>query len=92
MAVGQGSTVIGNTVTDTFGAPGFGLVVGCPSNGTDQVLGQILRYMGWVIEDKGTDVRGIIIVQNKDRRLSIAINAATNVQIKEFRMVFDSPA
>jgi hypothetical protein len=62
------------------------------AQGTDQVLGQILRYMGWMTEDKGTDVRGIIIVQNKDRRLSVAIKAATNVQIKEFRMVFDSPA
>ena len=61
------------------------------AQGTDQVLGQILRYMGWVTEDKGADVRGIIIVQNKDRRLTYASKAATNVQIKEFRMVFDTP-
>jgi hypothetical protein len=38
MAVGQGSTVIGNTVTDTFGGPGFGLVVECPSNVTDNTV------------------------------------------------------
>jgi hypothetical protein len=35
MEVGQGSTVIGNTVTGTFGFPGFGLEVTCPSNVTN---------------------------------------------------------
>jgi len=58
------------------------------AQGTDQVVGQVLRYMGWVKEAKGTEVRGIIIVQSKDQRLSYAIKAATNVQIKEFGMVF----
>ena len=59
------------------------------SQGTDQVVGQVLRYMGWVIDAKATDnVRGIIIVQSKDRRLSYAIKAAPNVQIKEYRMMF----
>lgn len=59
------------------------------SRGTDQVVGQILRYMGWVIENKGTDkVRGIIIVQRKDRRLTYAIKATSNIQIKEFGITF----
>jgi Holliday junction resolvase-like predicted endonuclease len=57
--------------------------------GTDRVVGQILRYMGWVKESKGTEVRGIIVVQSRDPALSYAIQATTNVQIKEFRMVFD---
>jgi hypothetical protein len=35
MEVGQGSTVIGNTVTDTNGFPGIGLLVSCPSNVTN---------------------------------------------------------
>jgi hypothetical protein len=35
LAVGQGSTVIGNTVTDTVGSPGVGLTVDCPSNVTN---------------------------------------------------------
>jgi hypothetical protein len=40
IVVGQGSTVIGNTATDNFGAPdnplgGFGIVADCPSNLTD---------------------------------------------------------
>jgi hypothetical protein len=38
MAVGQGSTVIGNTVTDTFGIFGIGLSVACPSNVTDNTV------------------------------------------------------
>jgi len=62
------------------------------AQGTDQVLGQILRYMGWLTEHEGTEVRGIIIVQSRDKRLSFAIKAARNVQIKEFKMVFDTPA
>jgi hypothetical protein len=35
MEVGQGSTVIGNTVTDTGVSPGIGLFVACPSNVTN---------------------------------------------------------
>ena len=35
MQVGQGSTVIGNTVTDTNDLPGIGLLVSCPSNVTN---------------------------------------------------------
>jgi hypothetical protein len=58
------------------------------TQGTDQVVGQILRYMGWVMETKGP-ARRIIIVQSSDPRLSSAIRAATNIQIKEFRMVFE---
>ena len=63
------------------------------AQGTDQVLGQVLRYMGWVKEAKGADkVRGIIIVQSKDRRLSYAVKAATNVEIREYGMVFAKSA
>lgn len=55
--------------------------------GTDQVVGQILRYMGWVQENYSTDkVRGIIIVGKKDNIMSYAIKAAPNVQAKEFRL------
>jgi hypothetical protein len=35
MDIGQGSTVIGNTVTKTGVAPGTGLFVSCPSNVTN---------------------------------------------------------
>ena len=55
--------------------------------GTDQVVGQILRYMGWVQENYSTDkVRGIIIVGKKEKVMSYAVKAAPNVQVKEFRL------
>ena len=57
------------------------------SQGTDQVVGQILRYMGWVHENYRTDkVRGIIIVAKKDQALSYAVKAVTNIQVKEFKI------
>jgi hypothetical protein len=60
------------------------------SQGTDQVVGQILRYMGWVHEHYRTDkVRGIIIVGKKDQALSYAIKAVTNVQVKEFKILIE---
>ena len=59
------------------------------AQGTDQVVGQILRYMGWVKDHYRTDkFRGIIIVGSKDRALSFAIKATPNVQVKEFRLSF----
>lgn len=57
------------------------------AQGSDQVVGQILRYMGWVLENYLTDsVRGIIVVGRKDQALSYAVRALPNVQIKEFRL------
>jgi hypothetical protein len=56
--------------------------------GGDQVVGQILRYMGWVREHHKTEnVRGIIIVGKKDTTLKYAVMAAPNVESKEFRLV-----
>ena len=56
--------------------------------GTDQVVGQILRYMGWVKDHYRTDkFRGIIVVGSKDQALSYAIKAVSNVQVKEFRLL-----
>ena len=55
--------------------------------GTDQVVGQILRYMGWLREAHPTEkVRGIVIVGKKDQALSYAVMAAPNVQVKEFKL------
>jgi RecB family endonuclease NucS len=61
------------------------------SQGTDRVVGQILRYMGYLIEKEGSDnVRGIIVVQTKDQRLTYAVNAARNIQVREFKIDFAS--
>ena len=55
------------------------------AQGTDQVVGQILRYMGCLTKDHGKDkVRGIIIVLRKDQALSYAAMAVPNLQVKEF--------
>ncbi|MFZ5447406.1 MAG: endonuclease NucS domain-containing protein [Thermodesulfobacteriota bacterium] len=60
------------------------------SIGTDQVVGQILRYMGWVGENFQTDkVRGIIIVGKKDQALSYAVKAVANIQVKEFKILIE---
>ena len=53
--------------------------------GTDQVVGQILRYMGWVYEHYKTDkVRGIIVVEQKDLQLRYAMKAVQNIIVREF--------
>ncbi len=58
--------------------------------GTDQVMGQILRYMGWLKEAHPTEkVRGIVVVGAKDQSLSYAVMAAPNVQVKEFKIVVE---
>ncbi len=55
--------------------------------GTDQVVGQVLRYMGWLSETYGANkVRGIVVVAKKDQALTYALMAAPNVQVKEFKV------
>ncbi len=55
--------------------------------GTDQVVGQILKYIGWVQDFYKTNkVRGIIIVGKKDIALSYAVKAVQNIQVKEFKL------
>jgi hypothetical protein len=57
------------------------------TQGTDQVVGQILRYIGWVTEAHNTDrVRGIIIVAKKDQALMYAARAVPAIQVKEFTL------
>ena len=60
------------------------------TQGTDQVVGQVLRYMGWLSEVHGIDkVRGIVIVAKKDQALSYALMAVPNVQAKEFKILIE---
>jgi hypothetical protein len=57
------------------------------TKGTDQVMGQILRYMGWVAEEyPQKKVRGIVIVSKKDEALRFALKAVSNVDAKEFNL------
>ncbi len=57
---------------------------------TDQVCGQILRYMGWVQERlaKGKPVRGIIVANDFSERLTLAAKAMPNVLLKRYGVRF----
>jgi hypothetical protein len=55
--------------------------------GSDQVIGQILRYMGWLRETYPAEkVRGIVVVGRKDQALSYTAGAVPDVQVKEFKL------
>jgi RecB family endonuclease NucS len=57
------------------------------TKGTDQVVGQILRYMGWAREAYPENtVRGIIIVGEKDDALRYALKATSGIEAKEFKL------
>ena len=51
---------------------------------SDQVIGQLARYMGYVKENfaKGKVVRGIIVAHEADERLRLAMAAVPNVELK----------
>ena len=57
------------------------------TQGTDQVVGQLLRYMGWAKDEYPSNkVRGIVIVGKKDDALRYAIKAVPDVEAKEFTL------
>jgi hypothetical protein len=61
--------------------------------GSDVVIGQILRYMGWVNEKlalaKGYSVRGIIIGKDNDERLEYALKLMPNVNLFLYNVSFE---
>jgi predicted nuclease of restriction endonuclease-like (RecB) superfamily len=59
--------------------------------GSDAVVGQILRYMGWVKENLAKDggVRGIIIVKDRDERLEYALKLMPNISLFSYTVSFD---
>jgi restriction system protein len=67
---------------------------------SDQVVGQILRYMGWVKKNlckEGQSVRGIVICRDSDEKLSYALDVASEIgiEIKYYGVKFalnDTPA
>jgi hypothetical protein len=59
---------------------------------SDAVVGQVLRYMGWIGKHKaspGEKVRGIIITGNADDRIKYAISAIPNIEFFTYRVSFD---
>lgn len=58
----------------------------------DKVVGQVLRYMGWVSEElcsDGQEVHGMIICGEQDSRLIYALKYVRNVSIKYYRVDFE---
>jgi len=61
---------------------------------SDQVVGQILRYMGWVKENLTVDeyekysVRGIIISKEKDDDLEYALGMVPNLNVYLYSVSF----
>ncbi len=57
---------------------------------SDKVVGQTLRYIGWVKENLKTKVRGIIIVNEPDVRLSYAIKPLNGIiELKFYKVNFE---
>ena len=84
----QLSTPAGRMDLLCVGADGYYVVVELKrTQGTNQVVGQILRYVGWVREAYNTKkVLGIIVVARKDSLLSYAVIAVPNIVVKEFKL------
>jgi len=65
---------------------------------SDQVVGQILRYMGWVKQTlckEGQDVKGLVICRDPDQKMSYALSMTSDIQVKYYNVSFkleDTPA
>ncbi|WP_238397578.1 endonuclease NucS domain-containing protein [Anatilimnocola aggregata] len=61
------------------------------SRGSDRVIGQILRYMGWVKKHLAGErkVAGIIVACNIDDKLRYAASLLTDVMLFEYQLKFD---
>lgn len=58
---------------------------------SDRVVGQILRYMGWVKQNLCTDnqsVKGLIICRDPDPKLSYALTMVNNVDVAYYSVSF----
>jgi hypothetical protein len=58
---------------------------------SDKVIGQILRYMGWVKENlcqEEQDVKGLIICKDQDTRLTFALKMTQNIEVNFYKVNF----
>jgi RecB family endonuclease NucS len=60
------------------------------SRGSDKVVGQVTRYMGWVNETigKGKKVTGIIVAKSIDEKMKYAASVIPNVFLFEYEVEF----
>lgn len=55
---------------------------------SDDTVGQLARYIGWIKENKGGDVKGVIIAGEYDRKLDFALKALQNVEVFLYQVDF----
>jgi restriction system protein len=58
---------------------------------SDQVVGQVLRYMGWVKKNlckDGQSVRGLVVCREPDPKLSYAIEMTNNIDVRYYSVSF----
>ena len=58
---------------------------------SDRVIGQILRYMGWVKKNlctDGQDVKGLVICRDRDSKLSYALEMTNNIDVRYYSVSF----
>ncbi len=57
----------------------------------DQVVGQLLRYIGWIKKNKAGDgekVKGLIIVGEKDDKLTYSVSAVDSIDLMTYSVSF----
>lgn len=58
---------------------------------SDRVVGQVLRYMGWVRRNlctKGKNVRGLVICRDHDPKLTYALEMTNNIDVRYYSVSF----
>jgi restriction system protein len=58
---------------------------------SDQVVGQVLRYMGWVKKNlcvTGQGVKGLVICSDPDPKLSYALEMTKNIDVRYYSVSF----
>lgn len=59
-------------------------------NGSDKVIGQVARYMGWVKKTIGAGkvVNGIVVAKSVNEKLRYAASVMNNVYLYEYKVQF----
>ena len=58
---------------------------------SDQTVGQILRYMGWIrheLAEDGEQIEGLVIAHDGDAKLRYALDMVPNVSLKRYEVEF----
>ena len=56
---------------------------------SDDTIGQIARYMGWIMKNMGDDgVKGIIIAGEYDKKLEYALKVVSNIEVFLYKVDF----